>query len=446
MKRKVFMCGAGPLPSEKGILWQTAYGLRTWQFLHAFKGEENWDIRLVLLTDAQNYKDAPKLNTWEKILVNSHELSLIHLNKDERGFEKRLRKEFMNTQADLCIGVNNLPSYFLAKLKPQIPFWADLNGWLMAEAQSAAHVYQDSSYIPTLWKREKCILENIDQASTASYAQKEASYGELASTFRLNQFTESWNFFHNIPPSNELKTDTASNYKLPLPKEAKSILFSGSYNTWLDEETLFEGLNLAMGRNKALHFVSTGSREESVNNPVLKHFLASINNSAHKERFHFLGRLDKADLLAVYEQVECAINLDRDNLETHFGARNRINEYLHYGVPTLSTTGSEFTRELAKAGVIFTLPFSDAKELSRVVNEHILQVDRKQWTKKAREYVNENYSYSKTLEPLEKWLKGPKRAPDKGRRLQLSVISKIRFRIKKDGILFLVKWCFKKIR
>ena len=446
MKRKVFVCAAGPLPSEKGILWQTAYGLRTWQFLHAFKDQDTWDLRLVLLTDDKNYKEAPELKIWKKFTFYENTFSILHLDKDERGFEKRFEKEFHAAEAELCLGVNNFPSYILAKLNPQIPFWADLNGWLMAEAQSAAHVHQDDSYLPTLWKRERCILENMDKASTASTSQKDASTGELASTFRLNQFTESWEFFHSIPPANELKNDAASDYKLPLPKDSLSILFCGSYNTWLDEETLYEGVNLAMQKNKNLHFVSTGSGEESRTNPVVKRFLAQIKNSPHKDRFHFLGRLEKSELLAVYQQVQGAINLDRDNLETHFGARNRINEWLHYGVPTISTTGSEFTKDLAKAGVIFPLPFQDAKELSRVISEELLTLDRKAWTQKAKEYVSENYSYSKTLEPLKEWLKTPKRAPDKGQKLSLSLFSKLQFRIKKDGVLFLFKWCLKKIR
>ncbi len=441
MQKTAFICGAGPLPNEEGVLWQTAYGLRTWQFLQAFIDKKEWEVFLVLLTEQKNYKNARPLKKW----VKKDGIHILYLDKDEGGFKNELKKAFKDSNADLCIGVNNLPSFYLAELSSQIPFWADLNGWLMGEAQSAAFVHQDSSYLKTLWQREKKILEKMDCGSVASTPQKEASYGEIATLFRLNHLTEGQEFFHVIPPANELETEKASHYKLDLKSNERAILFCGSYNTWLDEETLFAGLELAMKQNPTLHFMSTGSEADAEGNPVLKNFLAKIQNSEYKHRYHFLGRLEKKDLLAVYEQVLGAINLDRDNLETHFGARNRINEWLHYGVPTLSTAGSEFTKHLAQEKIIFALPFKDPKALSKAIAT-LFDLDRKSWAETAKKFMSKEYSYKKTLAPFVAWLNAPKIAPDKNQYFSGSTLAKLKFRIKKDGVFFLAKWLLKKLR
>lgn len=446
MKQNVFICGAGPLPSEKGIVWQTAYGLRTWQLLHAFDEIQKWNIRLVLFTESKHYEKAPLMNEWETLPFLNGELHILRLDKDEKGFQKRLKAAFTASKASLCLGINNFPSYCLAKLNPKVPFWADLNGWLMGEAQSAAYVHKDSSYLPTLLKRELLILSKMDKASTASSPQKEATYGELATIHRLNHLTESWDFLHVIPPNNLLPKENHSNYRLPLPENSKAILFCGSYNTWLDEETLFKGVEGALRENSKLHFVSTGSLEDQQSNPVLKSFLNRIEASDQKNRFHFLGHLKKEDLLSAYKQVEAAVNVDRDNLESHFGARNRINEWLRYGVPIVSTSVSEITRDLENEGLLLSFEPGDHKKLSLLLSEGLSKLDKKEWQKKAELFETQTLSYEKTLHDLKAWLKKPQSAPDKNQKIHLNFLAKIRFRVKKDGLFFLLKWAFKKLK
>lgn len=428
---RLFILAAGPLPNEKGIRMQTAYGLRTWQFLSGIK-DLNVETKVVLLSKDEHYKKGFKDTQ-----------NIIHLDKDSKAFLKKLKKIYKDFKPDACLGINNLPCYYLAKLKPKAPFWADLNGWVMAEAQSEAHLLKDDAYLGVLWERERLILQSADQISTVSERQKSATYGELASLGRLNQYTDEYEFVHAIPNANELQ-QKPSNYalrkNLQLKKEDFILLFSGSYNTWLDEETLFKGVESAIKKNKKIHYVSTGNPSKS--------FESKVKNSTLKKHFHFLGWLEKEDLIACYKEANLALNIDRPNTETYFGARNRINEWIQYGVPVLSTLGTEISGELSEAKAILSVPTKDPKALARSILEASKSKELDKIAKRAALYAKTHYSVKATTKALQEWLVNPNFSPDRSKFSipKNSLTKRATFKVKKDGLGFLVKWLIKKIR
>lgn len=443
MGKRLFILAEGPLPGPT-VSWQRAYGLRSWQLLSTLEDLEGWTVRLILLDDLKYYESAPEFSEWKSKKLFGRELECMYLNKDDRGFWRRLKQEFRSFDPELCLSINNLASFYMAKLRPSAPFWADLNGWLMGEGQSAAHAYSSNAYIKTLWSRETTILKHADQFSVVSSRQKDAIYGELAANLRLNQWTESWPFTAVIPNSNEIeKID--SDYKLDLPKNAKVVLFSGSYNTWLDEETLFKGIDAAMDKDENLFFVSTGGEVEGESNPVFRSFMKRVKSSKHKSRFQFLSWLSSGELHSLYSQVSLAINLDRDNAESYFGARNRINEWIRFDVPVFTTISTEVSSSLSEANACVALKFSDPKDLCEKISAHSHE-SLKEIASRAKDYANNHFSMKVTTAPLRHWLKTAEKAPDFGQRVQGGFFSKLRFRVRKDGIFFLVKWLWRKIK
>lgn len=437
---RIFILGHAPLPSEKNIENQTAYGLRTWQFLSLLSQQKYQDAKVVLLAED------PKMHGKEMALkVFDQKISCLYLHKDKRGFLRTLKKAFSSFKPDACIGVNNLASFYLAKLNPKIPFWADLNGWVMAEAQSQAFVDKDNAYLQVLWNREKLIAKKADRFSTVSTPQKHALLGELATIGRLNWQTEGWNFVDVVPNANQLGTEkTKSSFISNVPKNAFTILFSGSYNTWLDWEMLFKGVEDAMKKDHQIYFVSTGGKGE-----IFEKFHKKTQQSKLKDKFIFLGWLEKKDLISCYKQVSVAINVDRDNTETKFGARNRINEWLEYEVPVISTIGTEITKELAAHNLIFGVKMGESRELTQQILT-AKKSDLKKLTTEAKKYAHKEFSYQKTTKPVSTWLENPQKAPDAGKSIfticpTKRFLRQVSFRIKKDGIFFLLKWLKRKL-
>ncbi len=422
---RLFILGHAPLPVEKNIENQTAYGLRTWQFLSILPKFPK--AKIVLVTDQVN-----EHGKREELEIFGEKTEVLKLHKDKKCFWKKLRKEFKDFNPEACLGVNNFASFCLAKLKPKVPFWADLNGWIMGEAQSQAFVHQNNSYVPTLWHRERTILQEADAFSTVSTPQKHALLGELASIGRLTAETENWRFAVTIGNANELGGQKAKLLDLKLPKDAFMILFSGSYNSWLDEEMLFWALEAAIEKNPKIHFVSTG-RKKTI-------------QTKHPENFHFLGWLEKKELISCYEQADLAINVDRTSNETTFGARNRINEWIEYEVPVISTIGTEITQELDREKLIIGVEMGNQKDLTEKILKATEQ-DLKEMAKAAKKYMSEKYSYKETSKELLTWMKAPKKAPDSNRlrSFKPSLIQKIKFRLKKDGLGFLLKHLREKI-
>ena len=73
----------------------------------------------------------------------------------DEAYMTELCEEF---RPDAVVGVNTHPSSRAALLPTQVPLWCDLNGWVMAEAQSKCSVYEDDNYLSHFWKMERAIL------------------------------------------------------------------------------------------------------------------------------------------------------------------------------------------------------------------------------------------------------------------------------------------------
>jgi len=130
--QRLFIVGSGPLPGENSIKKQTAFGLRTWQFLAGAK-DFSGSIKLVLLNDPNNYEKSPQFGAQTTETYFGKEIEVIHLQKNTPGFFAKLKKQYQSFNPTVCAGVNLMPAFYLSKLNPTIPFWADLNGWSLAE-------------------------------------------------------------------------------------------------------------------------------------------------------------------------------------------------------------------------------------------------------------------------------------------------------------------------
>jgi len=401
---KILLVGNGPLPSDQTKML-SASGLRTWQFTQGLLSDGH-RVSVVCISD-QIFEE--KKTSFPRII----------LQKKDKNLLKKLQLIYKNFSPDAIVGVNTYPSFIATHLKSDKPFWADLNGWIMAEAQSQAGVLQSNELLPHYATFEKRILLRADKISTVSIPQQHVTVGELAMLGRLTAKNNGYAFVHPIANvTDNAKSSRAGKIIVrgkSVPKSAEIILWSGGYNTWADVETLFLGLELAMKNNGNLYFISSGGAIKGLDDRTFLRFEKMVEKSKYRKRFIFLGWIPLADLPSLYAEANLGISVDKIIYETEYGARNRINAMVDAGLPVISTLGSEVANELYAANAICGVTGGDAVALSKGIEKFFIlpQKARKSLAQKAKKYMEARYTFITTTAPLRAWAKAPMAAPDR---------------------------------
>jgi len=222
-----------------------------------------------------------------------------------------------------------------------VPFWADLFGHVMAEAQARAYIDGNDECLFHYWNSEYNIVSNADIFSCVSSRQKYALIGELGAVGRLNKYTSGYDFTNIIPcglPLEEYShTKKVFRGRGRIKNDDFVVLWTGGYNTWADVDTLFKGLILAMEKNSKIKFVSTGGEIPEQDMKTYPRFLSMINSSPYKDRFVMKGWVAGEDVPNYYLEADVGINIDKDIYEVRLGSKNRILDWFRAGLCVLSS-------------------------------------------------------------------------------------------------------------
>ncbi len=409
---RLLVLGVGPLPFENRI---KVYGssLRTWHFIKPLL-DDGHEILLIAmqLPDPYHEENLPQIQKFEQGPLTYYSVNELYVFMDMNY----LQAHHDQYQPEAVMGINTHAAAQACKLKTQVPIWADLNGWVMAEAQAKAARVQDDGCLPYFWGQEEPVLKRADRISVVSEPQKFALLGELATTGRLMKETFGYDFLDVIPNSVSPQPP-AIGTPLLRGKQASQddflVLWSGGYNTWTDIETLYQGISLAMEKDPAIKFVSTGGAIAGHDDTTYPNFLKLIEDSPYKNRFYMMGWLPGTDIPTLYSECNLGLNIDGLNYEVIFGARNRINGMVRMGLPVLSTTGTEVADQMQKADVLYTFERGNPQDLA----EQILWASshREETRQKgilSREFVLSHWTYEKTTLALRDWAQSPCHAPD----------------------------------
>ncbi len=452
--KKILLIGNCPLPNEE-CKCRPAAGLRTYQFLKPVLNA-GYTVKLVCIAMPDCYDDQVSYKE-EKI---SGKFSKITISKNDPKILSRIQLIHDAFSPDVIVGVNTHPSYIASRLNFKAPFWADLNGWIMAEAQAQAYKSESNAYLPHYYEMEESIIKKADHFSAVSDKERCALIGELSCGGRLNKDTFGFNFVSHIPNGIEWfegekeNMDKNSDILKDIPQDAFILLWMGGYNTWVDEETLFKALDLCMENCPNLYFVSTGGEIEGLDNRTFANFKKMISESPHKKRYKFLGWVLSDDIPYLYKRANAGINVDRICCETCTGARNRINEMMKFGLPVISTLGSEISYEMEKSEAGIGVKSGDFMELHQKIQYLYLEcMDEtdvcKNYGGNGKKYIREHCNYEVLQENFIKWLENPVKAPDRGTILDLqrkSVMSGGLKYLKDNGIVKFLKKAWQKIR
>lgn len=433
--RRITIFGTCPLPWEDYPVAGPA--LRTFQLARPL-WEAGHKILLIALRTPGIYPDG-----LEDLRVTKPFPGVEFCNADYDVFTKRdwVRQKVEAFKPDAIIGAGSLmPNFVASQCADVAPFWADIFGDPISELQSKGGAYGHEatrSDLHHVWNLLTATLLRGDRFSTLSEPQRLALIGELALCGRLNAHTDGADFVVSIPCGVD-ERDEAGQVKPPSLKDderraaaerlgfaeafdaaAKGgarpfiLLWAGSYNTWIDEETLFAGVERAMAADPRVIFLSVGGGTAGYNPKIYEQFLRRVQASKFKGRFIMHGWRPVGDMPLYYSVADAGLNVDRFTYEGVLGSRNRVIQFLKYGVPVLTTELSEITKTLAAKNLITTFSIGDAAAFGETVaglannpRSLVLQAGR------GRKFVLDEYNFVKTAQPVIEWATAPRRAPD----------------------------------
>ncbi|MCX6384859.1 MAG: glycosyltransferase [Actinobacteria bacterium] len=419
---KILILGMSPLPFENG---KKAYGtgIRTWQFVLPLL-EKGHEICLADYAVPSAYeKDFKSAFNKEQVIKGNKFIYNILTPKDFENISI-LAKIYREFNPDCIAGCTFYPSYVASKIlsslpeEKQVPFWADLFGHVMAEAQARAFMDASDNCLFHYWNSEFNILTSADIFSCVSQRQSYALAGELGAAGRLNMHTSGYDFARLVPCGmpdedfvHEKNVLRAVNN---ISDDDFVVLWTGGYNTWTDVDTLYRGLIIAMEKNPKIKFVSTGGEIPEQDTKTYPHFLELINSGPFKSSFTMNGWINGRDVPNYYFEADIGINIDKDIYEVRLGSKNRILDWMRAGLCVLSSNVCELTEIIDSVKSGYTFKAHDYKDLADklvYLSQHKDEV--KKTAEKGRNYGRHHFNFNKTAESILKWAEHPYFAPDK---------------------------------
>lgn len=337
------------------------------------------------------------------------------------GWVRRLQHVHDGFEPDCILAVDFGMCLCATRLHTSKPIWMDIYGDYLTIIQAARYRAGSDRGIPTSIAFTREVLKTGDVFSVCGTPQKHALIGELAMAGRLTRHTFFYPFAHVIlPGARPANAQTAKRGERPLlsakgvPDDAFVVLWCGGYNTWTDVDTLFEGLEWAMARDRNVQFVSVGASTYEAPDSVYKRFLRKIKSSQHCDRFHMMGWRPWTEVSTYYRESDVGLNIDALHYETIYGTRTRLVEMIGHALPVITSLGCELADLLEEWGAGLTFEPGDAQGLGRQVMA--LVTDGNLCRKMARAASNcaeTECSFATTTIPVKAWVRKPQRAPDK---------------------------------
>jgi glycosyltransferase involved in cell wall biosynthesis len=190
------------------------------------------------------------------------------------------------------------------------------------------------------------------------------------------------------------------------------VLWLGSYNTWMDEDALFEGLVAAMERHPTLRFVSLGGPVPGHETTRHARFWERVSTSGLGSRFQDLGRRPRREARQVLEESHVVVCLSRPCLEAELGSRQRLVEALAFGRAVVTTRLGDLAREIEGRPAGLCVPPRDAHAAS----EALLRLARdrellERCGRAGRTLWHERYRPDAALPALARFVESPERWP-----------------------------------
>lgn len=300
------------------------------------------------------------------------------------------------------------------------PLYVDYNGHPMAERQMQAAVHDSNAALADQWLYVLPVLLRADRFAACSDAQRLALIGELGAAGRLNAETCGETLVDVLRPPLPFDAEFQATHAGVLrggivPADARIMLFTGGYNTWLDEEMLFRAVEKVLAADPRAVYVSTGGEIEGHVTAVFERFRAHVDASPHRDRYHFVGWLEHTRYVDHCLEADVGLVCDRQTLEGELGCRNRLYGWIWGGMRAVATDLAEIVRtELAPLGLVDGVRTGDAESFAAALARALQQGRCGEAEAAQRRDVLRNHCTAEVYyRPLVEWAGNPHRAADR---------------------------------
>jgi len=411
--RRILLLGFAPLPFEKERRLG-ALSFRTWHIAEALLAAGH-EVTLAAVRIAGAYEN--ETTRSPALRFRGNHFTYYSLEPDVFENEARLQTIHDEISPEAIIAVHAYTAYVASRLNSDVPLWADLNGYAIAEAQARAAVLENDTEIARAWEHERAALARADAFSVVSMRQKYALIGELAAVGRLTGRNYGEDRVHHLPNvvDSEPYRHTRRVMRGSLVGDGDFVvLWAGGYNTWTDVETLFSGLTAAMREDPRIKFVSLGGAMPGRDETTFYRFRELIEQSEFADRFIFTGWVPNEDVPNYYFESNVGINIDRYSYEMLIGCRYRILDMLRAGLPVVTTLGTEISHAVEQERLGVTFSPGDAEGLKTALLTLARDESRRRRSAdRARDWVTKHRSVGTVLKPIQKWASNPSPAPDR---------------------------------
>ncbi len=293
----------------------------------------------------------------------------------------------------------------------RLPLLVDVPGDPFAEAQ--AKDAQDPSARATLetvalWRP---VLARADAFLAISTAQSMALHGQLGLMGRLASAPLTHTWVRVAPVSYDFGALPGAEARGKEPGAPLRVLLAGGFNTWLDDESLLEGLHQAMGKLPQMEVRVTGGGIAGHHSATFERFKAGAMGGPFPERFLFHGWVPHAALPALTQECHVGVWMDRPGLEATLGSRTRALFYTHQGLAVACTPRCEMSRELATMGLVTPLKRGRPDELAKVLVRMGQRGVGAERIQKTQDFLHRRYRSERALASVLDWVANARRLP-----------------------------------
>ncbi len=428
----IVIFGSGPMPCEARFPVM-APGARTWQIVQTVVralpdgGEPHRVVVLGLEPTPRAAGDAaPVVLPWSSGAEGS-ELVYVPLTYDDfvaAATSGRTKDLVFPESPDAVVGCASLQPCATAAdyaAAHRAPVWMDLFGDAITEVQSKAELHpdrreeNDRMYFH-VWRLLLRVLYHGDRFSALSDRQREAVIGQLGPAGRLGRRTRGEHLVHTIPfgifPEDVPEPDVTEGGE---ERDLFTVMWCGSFNTWMDVDALVQGVAQALGEEPRLRLLVVGGRIAGYNDESFERFSSGIQAAGVEESVELRDWCSLEETRHLYARCDVGLSIDRYTYEAVLGSRTRIVNFLAAGKPVLSTVITELTVELSREGYVLPFRAGDGPDLARALVEaaRMGSAGAKDLGRRGREFVVKRYSGSEVGRPLAEWIAAPAFARDK---------------------------------